>query len=490
MKKLVLLLLFPFLTYGQIQIGQNINGEASGDQSGRSISLSADGTIVAIGAEGNTNENGNLSGHVRVYENIGGTWTQIGQDINGQAIGNLSGSSVSLSSDGSIVAVGARGNDSNGENAGHVRVYENQEGTWVQIGQDIDGENSEDFSGRSVSLSSDGSIVAIGADGNDGNGNFSGHVRVYENQEGTWIQIGQDIDGEALENRLGSVNNVSLSADGTIVATGATINDGNGTDSGHVRLFENIEGVWTQIGQDIDGENPNDQSGNLSLSADGTIVAIGARGNSENGDSSGHVRVYENLGGTWTQIGQDIDGQTTEEFLGAGVSLSANGNIVGISVTANDENALEFDHALIYQNQNGNWVQIGQAINSGASNFVFGIDISLSSNGDTVALGSFLSDGNGASSGQVRVFDLSDLLSTEEFTSSTFSLYPNPATTQVTIEIPQESTLEKITIYNSLGQQILTSRNTTINTATLSQGIYSVEVKTNQGSSSKKLIIQ
>ena len=50
---------------------------------------------------------------------------------------------------------------------------------FLQLGQDIDGEAANDYSGRSVSLSSDGSIVAIGAYGNDGNGSAAGHVRVY-----------------------------------------------------------------------------------------------------------------------------------------------------------------------------------------------------------------------------------------------------------------------------------------------------------------------
>ncbi|MFM9124074.1 MAG: hypothetical protein ACKOSO_02655, partial [Actinomycetota bacterium] len=50
--------------------------------------------------------------------------------------------------------------------------------TWVasQRGTDIDGEAAGDFSGRAVSVSSDGSIVAIGASGNDGNGSNSGSV--------------------------------------------------------------------------------------------------------------------------------------------------------------------------------------------------------------------------------------------------------------------------------------------------------------------------
>ena len=58
-----------------------------------------------------------------------------------------------------------------------------------QIGSDIDGEAAADFSGFSVSLSSDGSTVAIGARYNDGNGADAGHVRIYKNINGTWTGL-------------------------------------------------------------------------------------------------------------------------------------------------------------------------------------------------------------------------------------------------------------------------------------------------------------
>lgn len=51
---------------------------------------------------------------------------------------------------------------------------------WVQLGQDIDGEAQHDDCGFSVSINSDGTRVAIGAPGNDGNGSVSGNVRVYK----------------------------------------------------------------------------------------------------------------------------------------------------------------------------------------------------------------------------------------------------------------------------------------------------------------------
>jgi hypothetical protein len=67
------------------------------------------------------------------------------------------------------------------------------------MGSDIDGEADGDYSGDSVSLSSDGNIVAIGATGNDGNVYVSGHVRMY-----TFDSSEKPIDGSE-ESSDGSV---------------------------------------------------------------------------------------------------------------------------------------------------------------------------------------------------------------------------------------------------------------------------------------------
>ena len=107
-----------------------------------------------------------------------------------------------------------------------------------QLGSDIDGEAAGDHSGSCLSLSSDGTILAIGAYDNDGTGSNAGHVRVYQYVNSTWTQIGSDIDGEAANDRSGFFS-VSISSDGNIVAIGAYLNDGvNGTDSGHVRVYD------------------------------------------------------------------------------------------------------------------------------------------------------------------------------------------------------------------------------------------------------------
>ena len=94
---------------------------------------------------------------------VGQGFVMTGSDVNGEAINDESGYSVSLDSDGDRMAIGAPYNDGNGSNSGHVRVYALSSGSWTQLGSDINGEASNDQSGRSVSLNDAGDRVAIGA---------------------------------------------------------------------------------------------------------------------------------------------------------------------------------------------------------------------------------------------------------------------------------------------------------------------------------------
>ena len=382
------------ITFGAFsQIGSDIDGEAAGDVSGFSVSLSDDGTIVAIGAPSNDG-NGNSSGHVSIYKNTNGTWTQIGSDIDGEAAGDSSGHSVSLSADGTIVAIGALYNDSNTNYSqkGHVRIYKNVNNTWTKIGNDIDGDSAGGKSGYSVSLSANGNVVAIGAPLHGTNGN----VRIYQNINGNWTKVGDDIDE-------GFRNSLSLSADGNVIAIGGYANDGQQGIRGTVRIYQNINGNWTQIGSDIDGEAANDFSGqSISLSSDGSIVAIGAECNSGNGFQSGHVRIFKNNNGTWTQIGSDIDGEAPSEFVGASVSLSSDGTVVAVGAPFHYENGPGL--VRVYQNVNDTWTKVSEDIVGEANGDLAGYSLSLSADGTTVAIGAQKNDGNGTNSGHVRIF--------------------------------------------------------------------------------------
>ena len=122
---------------------------------------------------------------------------QLGTDINGEAPVDLS-SIVSMNAAGDRLAIGAPKNDDNGADAGHVRIYDWNGTAWIQLGDDINGEAANDWSGYSVSMNAAGDRLAIGAITNDGNGADAGHVRIYKWDGSSWIQKGADIDGGEL----------------------------------------------------------------------------------------------------------------------------------------------------------------------------------------------------------------------------------------------------------------------------------------------------
>jgi hypothetical protein len=248
---------------------------------------------------------------------------------------------------GDRVAIGATNNDGNGLNSGHVRVYSWNGSDWAQLGLDIDGEAADDLSGYSVSMNAAGDRVAIGATNNDGNGLNSGHVRVYSWNGSAWIQLGADINGEFAADVSGFT--VSINASGDRVAIGAVGSDGNDSDAGHVRVYSWSGSAWIQLGADINGEAALDYSGaSVSLNAAGDRVAIGAAGNDGNGLNSGHVRVYSWNGSAWIQLGADINGEASDDLSGRSVSMNAAGDRVAIGALFNDGNGSNAGHVRVY----------------------------------------------------------------------------------------------------------------------------------------------
>ena len=472
MKKILLVVvLIPFLIFSQAQIGDDINGETINDFFGSGVSLSQNGNILAVGSYRNDN-NGTNSGLVKVYENTGGTWTQIGQNIYGEVPNDDFGWKTSLSANGTILAVGALGG------IGYVKIFENIGGTWTQIGQTIYGENTSDAFAESISLSSDGTTIAIGAFNHGAGGAQAGRVKVYRKSGNSWIQLGQDLDGVFDES---AGESVSLSANGDIVAVGT------GPYSRYVKVYEIIGGVWIQVGENIEGDFMLDEFFGevVSLSSDGNILAVGSRFSPVNGSASGAALIFENIGGTWTQIGQRINGVNMSDEFGSAVSLSSNGTILAVGAQSNSDAFNSSGQVKIYKNIGGTWTQIGQSINGEAELDRCGEaeTISLSSNGTSIAIGARYNDGNGDNSGHVRVFDLSSVLSISEFQNFTFNLYPNPTKNQFTIQLNTNSLLEKVTIYNTLGQEVLTSQEMVADTSKLASGSYIVAVLTNKGKS-------
>ena len=334
-------------------------------------------------------------------------WSQLGVDIDGETAYDESGRSVAMNAAGDTVIIGARSNDGNGDNSGQARVFTLTDGVWVQVGADIDGETAYDESGRSVAMNAVGDTVIIGAPYNDGNGDYAGHARVFTLTDGVWVQVGADIDGEAAGDRSGW--SVAMNAVGDTVIIGARSNDGNGDSSGHARVFTLTDGVWVQVGADIDGETADDESGwSVAMNAAGDTVIIGARHNADNGDYAGQARVFTLTDGVWVQVGADIDGEAADDYSGWSVAMNAVGDTVIIGAPYNDGNGDYAGHARVFTLTDGVWVQVGADIDGEAAGDYSGYSVAMNAVGDTVIIGARLNDGNGDSSGNARVFTLTD----------------------------------------------------------------------------------
>ena len=322
------------------------------------LALSADGNRAAVRVSRSLNEfegGGSDVGQVRVFDWDGANWNQVGGDIFGEAASDWGGHGLSFSDDGVTLAISAPYNDGGANNAGHVRILGWDGVNWTQKGSDIDGENPDDRGGMgtSATLSGDGNTIVIGAysnrdGGSDGPWGPAGHARVYRWDGDNWNQMGLDIDGQAGD---WSGENTSISRDGNIVAIGARFSDGNGQDSGTVRVFGWDGSAWNQVGQDIDGEVAGDQFGSdLALSDDGNLLVAGAFLNDGNGNDSGSARVFGWDGGAWNQIGQDIDGEAVDDKSGNRVSISSDGSVVAISAADNDGIGYRAGHVRIFEN--------------------------------------------------------------------------------------------------------------------------------------------
>ena len=203
------------------QLGSDIDGEAANDYSGRSVSMNSTGDRVAIGAYGNDGTAAS-AGHVRIYEYSSGSWSQLGSDIDGEAANDYSGYSVSMNSAGDRVAIGAWKNDGTASDAGHVRIYQYASGSWSQLQNDIDGEAANDRSGFSISMNSTGDRVAIGAYENDGTASNAGHVRIYDLKPGAPTMTITATDGSNAVADGATTNDATLTL--TFTSSEATTN--------------------------------------------------------------------------------------------------------------------------------------------------------------------------------------------------------------------------------------------------------------------------
>jgi hypothetical protein len=273
-----------------VQLGNTISGTTDAGRAGWAVSISGDGSTVAVGSPAGGPEGG---GSVLTYQ-YAGDWAPFGSEITGGTDAAV-GYSVSLNSDGSILAVGnpkAQNRDGS-QNAGKVASYIIENSVWVVTGE-IFGLSSEDVEGTSIALSADGNYLVTGSkgrNGDDGNTESTGSCQLYQNTSGRRWRLRNTLTGQSTDERLGS--SVSISRDASVFACGGVAGtlDGFGT-YGVVRTWNRrtsiASAIWPRAG------DADDSSFGTSLAFSPVGLAIGAPDYSggDGGDLAGTVEVF------------------------------------------------------------------------------------------------------------------------------------------------------------------------------------------------------
>ena len=145
---------------------------------GQSVSINPDATYAVVGSSG--------VGAAYVFTRSGSTWTQQAKIVSSDLqAGDQYGISVSINSNGTYVIVGANYEDGGAgdpaTNAGAAYIYERDGSTWTQIRKLTASDTAaNDHFGTSVSTSSNGSYVIVGASGSDTQATNAGAAYIYK----------------------------------------------------------------------------------------------------------------------------------------------------------------------------------------------------------------------------------------------------------------------------------------------------------------------
>ena len=352
-----------------------------GDGFGYGASLSADGTLMAVGAR--YDDDGNIhnrpdKGAVYLFEKTGGVWSRI-HKFSDHIIGGTNtqrfttaatdinldhsdrfGTAVSLSGDGTLLAVGASWDDDGGHSNGAVYLFEKSGNRWRQAHKfsnhtnsgvsgtrftstqtDVDLGNNDQF-GHAVSLS--GNLLAVGVRFDDDGGTNRGAVYLFEKSGSRWRQTHKFSDHTihdvtatrftATETDVNLDNNdrfgTAISLSSNLLAVGVRLDDDGGSvgnsnaDRGAVYLFKKTGSTWSQehkfsdhTTSDVTATRSTDTQTDVNLddgdvfgyavSLSGNLLAVGAVG----GSDGGGVYLFKKTGNKWSRVHKYSDHTTS-----------------------------------------------------------------------------------------------------------------------------------------------------------------------------------
>jgi len=390
---------------------------------GYSIDISSDGNTVVVGAYGKSF----FTGEAYVYTRSGLIWTEQAKLLAPEASNDQFGWSVAISADGNTVAIGSTTEDTSpNSNNGAVYIYTRSAGTWTQQTKLLasDRASNESF-GYSVAFSADGLTLLVGAEPeNTSPSTINGAAYVFIYDSGEWFEQQKLLASDfSSTDRFGC--DVSLSSDGNTALIGANAEDTSpNSDNGAAYVFTRSAGTWTQQQKLLASDSAsNDNFGiSVSLSADGLTAIVGAESESTSPDLyNGAAYVYTLVEGVWTEQQKLLasDRAGSDRF-GYAVSISADGNTALIGAYAEDTSPNSSNGAAyIFTRTEGVWSQQQKLLAFDREDGDrFGLSVAMSDDGSTFFVSSYYGDDTFTDQGTVYLYRTEQIPSAPSITGA------------------------------------------------------------------------
>ena len=360
--------------------------------------VAADGANVLIGAPGDDGA-ATTSGAAYLAEIVNGNWsTLLKLTADDGVAADQFGSAVAFGAD--FLAIGARGHDAAGANAGAVYVFRNSGGLWSQEAKLTPSEVGDTFFGHTVTA--DGNRIAVGAPYRGSGATNSGAVYIFEYDGAAWQQIARLTSGSPGGAVLSDLFGWSVDIQGDTLVVGAYLGD-------RVYHYTFANGAWTLAGEVSGvGVQSGDQYG-YAVALDGATLVVGAPADNTASNSAGAIYIFEDNGSGWSQQAKFIPAVgLAGSRLGWSVAVLGNMIAAGARESKGLDDRDESGSAYVYVKHDSGWgseIQLGandagvqdhfgQAVAVGATSVIVGApDDDSGANTDAGAVYAFVHAG-------------------------------------------------------------------------------------------------
>ena len=261
-----------------------------------------------------------------------------------------------------------------------------------------------DYYGHRVDINDDGTRFVVMS-------STGGEVEVYQGSAASWTQEYKNTEG-SMGNST-QPGDVAMSADGSIIAVGKPYAAQGGSERGEIVVRTRSGSTWSNASGSptlaaSDKSNYAKLGRSIDISGDGNYIIAGAP--NETSNTGAAYVFYQGSTHTWAQQAKiTATGGTTSEQFGVDVDIDADGTraIIGAWKEDNSSNSEDYGAAYIFKRTGTSWAQEARIVSSDiALDDEFGNTVAINSTDGSVAVvGAHLEDTGGDMAGAAYIFN-------------------------------------------------------------------------------------